>query len=169
MTVIGVGSIYVLNSEAFNRFISLQELQSLTWELTSVKQSIPSVARQLNEQMAVPRPDEEFLKSCLSKALQVRVPNSRTGRPAVAEPDPCKGYAESLARGESLQREHDRLVRRQNEIPGRIAELEKVVASSSSPTASFRELTLRFVFIPTLVLMGFAAKLGKATYSFREQ
>jgi hypothetical protein len=61
------------------------------------------------------------------------------------------------------------LVRRQNEIPGRIAELEKVVASSSSPTASFRELTLRFVFIPTLVLMGFAAKLGKATYSFREQ
>jgi hypothetical protein len=170
--VVGVGSLYVLNGAAVNRFNSLFELQSLTQELASIQHSIPSLTKSL-EQMGEPPANDEFLASCLTQDLQNRLraqmqaSNSRTAPLAVTRLDLCRGYFQRQAQRASLQRELDHLVRRQHEIPGRVEELKKGIEENSTPLTAlppFKELTLRFLFIPTLVLIGITMKLGKTTY-----
>ena len=120
--------------------------------------------------------NDEFLASCLLQNLQnrlktqIQVPNSRRDGSPVISPDPCRSYLERQAQVAALKQNLDRLLTRQNEIPGQIETLRKALVPSSTPSTAlppFKQLTLQFLYIPTVALMGICVKLGATTCSLR--
>jgi hypothetical protein len=173
-SAVGVASLYVLNGGLVDRLSLLIERHVLTQERAGIDATTPALNASLSETRAASKSQTEAAGQCGPDADYARYLNEAIGSQgktisyAPASTRRCYDAYRTRLKLASLESELQQSINRRAAVEVRLKALDQELLPVNSATgdgATLSELQVRFLMIPTLILLGVSIKLGKTTHS----